>query len=335
MGNLNFVLIGCGAIAEKHAAIISSIGSLIAVCDIDKKKADGFAKRYNAKKYFSSQKLFQKEKEIDVAVICTPNALHPEHVIQALKSGCHVLCEKPMAISTAKAKRMIKTAIKYKRKLFVVKQNRFNPPVAYIKELLNKNKLGKIYSFQLNCFWNRANDYYKKSNWKGIKKLDGGVLYTQFSHFIDLVYWYFGDLKPVYARIKNIAHKKVSALEDEGVIIFQTTSGILGGFNYTLNAYQKNMEGSLTIFAEKGTLKIGGQYLNTLEYFEVKDEVMPVLPKGNPANDYGGYKGSMGNHELVYKNLLEVITGKSKNYISGEDGIKSVEIIEKIYHAGK
>ena len=335
MSKLNFALIGCGAIAQKHAALISSFGRLQAVCDTNKKKANSFAGKYNTSKYFSIDKLFQHEKNIDVAVICTPNALHAEHTITALKNGCHVLCEKPMSISVLQARQMIKTAYRYKRKLIVVKQNRFNPPVAFVKQLLQKNKLGSIYSFQVNCFWSRDNNYYKNSSWRGTRKMDGGVLYTQFSHFIDLLYWYFGDIQSVKSIKKNIAHTKVSELEDEGVALLQTNSGIIGTVNYTINAYKKNMEGSVTIFGEKGTVKIGGQYLNKLDYFELENETMPVLPEGKPANQYGHYEGSMSNHEMVCKNLIEVIAGNNKTYVSGEEGIKSVEIIEKIYRACK
>ncbi|RTL57217.1 MAG: Gfo/Idh/MocA family oxidoreductase [Sphingobacteriales bacterium] len=335
MKSLNFALIGCGAIGKRHAAIISSMGVLKAVCDTDIKKAKAFARQYDARFYTDINLLLNKETGIDVAVICTPNGLHPEHAIAALSGGCHVLCEKPMAITTVSARKMINTAIKFKRKLFVVKQNRYNPPVAFVQELLQKKQLGKLYSFQVNCFWNRDVQYYRNSLWRGTKKLDGGVLFTQFSHFIDLIYWFFGEVKTIKAFRQNIAHKKVSELEDTGSAILQMKSGVSGSINYSVNSYKKNMEGSITIFGEKGTVKIGGQYLNKLEYLCWGKNSIPELKEGKGANQYGFYEGSMSNHELVYENLISILNGSSKKYVSGEDGIKSVEIIEKIYRVAK
>lgn len=335
MKPLNFALIGCGAIGKRHAAIISSIGVLKSVCDTDIKKATAFAKQYNTNFYTDINSLLNKETDIDVAVICTPNGLHSQHAVAALSKGCHVLCEKPMAITAASARKMISAAIKYKRKLFVVKQNRFNPPVAFVQDLLHKKQLGKVFSFQVNCFWNRDMKYYQTSSWRGTKKLDGGVLFTQFSHFIDLIYWFFGEVKMVKAFHQNAAHKKVSELEDTGSAILQMNSGVTGSVNYSINSYKKNMEGSITIFGEKGTVKIGGQYLNKLEYLCREKNNIPQLKEGKGANQYGFYEGSMSNHELVYDNLVSILNGSSEKYVSGEDGIKSVEIIEKIYRAAK
>lgn len=331
---LNFALIGCGAIGERHAAIIATHGNLQAVCDIDARKAKAFARRFDSAYYLSTQALFAAEKTIDVAVVCTPNGLHHLHTTEALKNGAHVLCEKPMAITAAHARKMIAAAKHYNRKLFVVKQNRYNPPVAFVQQLLAQKKLGRVYSFQLNCFWNRNTSYYQQSDWKGTQKYDGGVLFTQFSHFIDLLCWYFGTLSVVKAVWQNVAHSTVSEVDDEGAVLLTDPSGMLGSVHYTINAHKKNMEGSLTIFGEKGTVKIGGQYLNTLEYFEVKGMRKPTLPAGKKANEYGYYQGSMSNHEAVYKNLSAVLRGKTTTYVSGEDGLRSVELIERIYGEG-
>lgn len=335
MKRLNFALIGCGAIGKRHASIIAATGILKAVCDVDRLKVNNFSRQYGAVAYLSFAELLKKEKGIDVVVICTPNGLHAEHSIAALKNGSHVLCEKPMAISSITAKKMIAAAAKYNRKLFVVKQNRFNPPVAFIQNVLIKKKLGKVYSFQVNCFWNRNDQYYLNSPWRGTAQLDGGVLFTQFSHFIDLIYWFFGEVKSVKSIQHNYAHKKVSALEDTGVALLKMKSGVTGAIHYSINSYQKNMEGSVTIIAEKGTVKIGGQYLNTLEYLSWHNNEMPDMAAGNEANKYEGYEGSMSNHELVYDNLVKNLSGKARKYVSGEDGLKSVEIIEKINRAAR
>ena len=269
--------------------------------------------------------------EIEIISVCTPNYLHASHSILALNHGKHVLCEKPLAIQVADAQKMIDAAERNQKKLFVVKQNRYNPPIVALKSLLNDNTLGKINSFQINCFWNRPHEYYI-STWKGKKELDGGTLFTQFSHFIDLLYWLLGDVKSVKANISNFQHAEID-IEDAGVVIFEMTSGAIGTMNYNVNAYKKNMEGSITLFGDKGTIKIGGQYLNTIEYQSIEGQLIDVNELGNPANDYGFYQGSMSNHDKVYENLLKAIEDSDSQFASAQDGMKTVEIIEMIFEA--
>ena len=229
------------------------------------REATALAEKYKVSAFESLEEMLSANPDLDVVSVCTPNGLHAEHSIQALKAGKHVLCEKPMAISVKDCSAMIHAAERANKRLFIVKQNRFNPPVVAVKDLIDQGKLGKIYSVQLNCFWNRNAEYYKNS-WKGTKDLDGGTLYTQFSHFIDLLYWFLGDVESVDAFTGNFDHQGLIEFEDTGVVILKFLTGAIGTINYTVNAYKKNMEGSLTIFAEKGTVKIGGQYLNELEY---------------------------------------------------------------------
>jgi predicted dehydrogenase len=321
-------IIGCGRIGHRHAEQISRFATLTAVCDTIPEKADKLGLAYHTKTYYSLDDLLINEKDIDVVTVCTPNGLHAMHCIKALKSGKNVLCEKPLCINVDDAKKMIEAALENNKKLFVVKQNRYNPPVAFVKEILKNNSLGKIFSFQLNCFWNRPADYY--TDWKGTKNLDGGTLFTQFSHFIDLLYWYFGDVATVQSIKKNYQHPAI-AFEDSGLVLFEMQSGVTGGMNYSVNTYQQNMEGSLTILAEKGSLKIGGQYLNELEYFNVENIATPILQKGNSANTYGFYQGSMSNHDKIYQNLLLALDNDAHDFASAEDGLKTVEIIQKIY----
>ena len=332
--SLQFAIIGCGNIAKRHAEQIQAVGKLAAVCDIIISKAEELGKKYNAEAFLSVEELFASKNKIDVAVICTPNGLHASHSIISLKARCHVLCEKPMAINSSDCLAMIHEAEKAGKYLFVVKQNRFNPPVIAVKKLLDEQKLGNIYSIQLNCFWNRDAKYYEDS-WKGTMELDGGTLFTQFSHFIDLLYWMFGDIKKVKAFTNNFAHKNSIEFEDTGVIILEFENDIIGTINYTVNSFQKNMEGSLAIFGEKGTVKIGGQYLNELEYQQIQDHVITGLPLGNTANEYGFYQGSMSNHDKVYQNLVDVINNNASMAASSHDGLKTVEIIEKIYAAAE
>jgi predicted dehydrogenase len=333
MDKLKFAIIGCGRISERHAEQISRLAVLQAVCDKIGSRAEGIGKMYGSKIYTGYDDLLLNEKDIDVISVCTPNGLHAEHSIKAFRHGFHVLCEKPMAISVYDCGEMIKEAERANRRLFVVKQNRYNPPVRAIKEALDENRLGRILSVQLNCFWNRNREYYNQSDWKGTIKLDGGTLFTQFSHFVDLLYWMFGDIRRVEAIIKNSNHDKIIEFEDSGVVIVEFYNGIIGTINYTVNSFAKNMEGSLTIFGENGTVKIGGQYLNELEYQNIRDFRITDLPVGNPPNNYGQYTGSMSNHNLVYENVIDVLINKGTIGTNGFEGLKTVEIIDKIYTA--
>ena len=327
---LKFGIVGCGRIAHRHAEHIQAMGVLLAVCDTDSEKARSFGEKYKVKYFKGLEEMLAACPEIEVVSICTPNGLHAVHSITALKAGFHVLCEKPMALTVSDCSSMINAAERANKRLFIVKQNRFNPPVEAVKKLIDDGKLGKIYSVQLNCFWNRNDDYYKNS-WKGTKDMDGGTLFTQFSHFIDLLYWFVGDVESVSASTANFHHKGLIEFEDTGMVILKFINGAIGTVNYTVNAYKKNMEGSLTIFAEKGTVKIGGQYLNELEFQSLEGEPISNLPAGNPPNNYGQYLGSMSNHDKVYQNLISVLEGKGTIATSGLEGLKTVEIIEKIY----
>lgn len=332
--DLRFALVGCGRIAGRHAEQIQKVGHLVAACDVQTERADALAKAYDARSCACIEDMLSEGNAIDVVAVCTPNGLHAEHTIAALKAGCHVLCEKPMAISVADCGAMIQAAERANRRLFIVKQNRFNPPVVAVKELLDTGRLGRLYSVQLNCFWNRNTDYYRDS-WKGSLDLDGGSLYTQFSHFIDLLYWFVGDVKDAFAMVDNFAHRDTVEFEDTGVVALRFHNGVLGTVNFTTNAFERNMEGSLTIFAERGTIKIGGQYLNELEYQRIDNFEITGLPAGNPANSYGQYQGSMSNHDRVYENLVDVLTRNGMIATNGYEGLKTVEIIDKVYTAAR
>ncbi len=329
---LRFAIIGCGRIAQRHAEHINSKAQLTAVCDFIPEKADALAHQYHANVYYSITDLLKDTNSFDVLSVCSPNGLHAEHSILGLNAGVHVLCEKPMALTVSDCGRMIQAAEKNNRRLFAIKQNRYNPPVAAVKKLIDEGKLGKINSIQLSCFWNRDEAYYDNS-WKGTKDLDGGTLFTQFSHFVDLLYWMVGDVEEVNAMMGNYEHQKSIEFEDTGVVILRFTNGAIGTINYTVNSYQKNMEGSLTIFAEKGTVKIGGQYLNELEYQLIDGIKIENLPEGNRPNNYGTYIGSMSNHNLVYDNVIEVLEKGASITTSAFEGLKTVEIIQKIYAA--
>lgn len=325
-------IVGCGRIGNRHAKHIATYAQLAAVCDNVEEKAQSLGSEYSVPSFTSIEAMLAADIDIDVVAICSPNGLHASHSISALNAGYHVLCEKPMGVNVAECGEMINCAEKNNRRLFAIKQNRFNPPVAAVKEAIDEGKLGKILSVQLSCFWNRNTDYYANS-WKGTLDLDGGTLYTQFSHFIDLLYWMVGDIKSVEGFSANAAHQDVIEFEDSGVVALKFHNGALGTVNYTVNSFGKNMEGSLSIFGEKGTVKIGGQYLNELEYQHIEDFKIENLPEGNTANNYGNYQGSMSNHDRVYQNLVAVLQNNAPISTSAFEGLKTVEIIDKIYSA--
>jgi UDP-N-acetyl-2-amino-2-deoxyglucuronate dehydrogenase len=289
---VKFSLIGAGRIAQRHAEHIVNNGKLIAVCDNDPQALRKFVEAYPyIKAYNSIEELLENDTESDVVNICTPNGLHCPHAIKAMQAGKHVVVEKPMALNTSDCMSMIATSKVMHRHLFVVKQNRFNPPILKLKEVLDNNLLGNIYSAQLNCFWNRNERYFNGSSWKGTHKMDGGILYTQFSHFIDLFVWVLGRVRIVKVFANNYNHINTIEFDDTVAAITKFESGVIGTMNFTINAFNKNMEGSITLFGEKGTVKVGGQYLNELEYQNIDSYTIKDIAQGKPSNDYGDYQG--------------------------------------------
>lgn len=333
MEKIRFAIIGCGAIAARHAIHIKNYGELVAVCDLQEEKALAFANQFQVPYYLTMEELISSERTVDVMVICTPNGLHAAQSVQALRQGYHVLVEKPMALTSADGKTMMQAAAAAGKQLFTVMQNRFNPPVQAVKKLLDAGSFGKLYSVQVTCFWNRDQSYYQSSSWRGTKALDGGILFTQFSHFIDLLYWFFGEVDRVMSVMDNMAHPTTSELEDVGGVLLRFKNGIISTIHFSVNSFQTNREGSLTISGEKGMVKIGGEYLNRIDYAEFQDAVLPVLPTSAGVNDYGTYRGSMSNHDLVYQNLVATLQQGTPFYADTMDGLKTVEIIEKIYQA--
>jgi predicted dehydrogenase len=210
-------------------------------------------------------------------------------------------------------------------------QNRYSPPSAWLKEVVSSGKLGKIYMVQVNCYWNRDSRYYKPGNWKGSSVTDGGTLFTQFSHFIDIMFWLFGDIKNVQARFFDFNHETLTEFEDSGIVSFDFVKGGAGCLNFSTSVYDTNLESSITIVAEHGSIKVGGQYMNEVEYCHIKDYTMPVLPESSPANDYGHYKGSAANHHFVIENVVDTLKGRTVATTNALEGLKVVEIIEKIY----
>lgn len=329
---IKFAVIGSGHIGKRHGEMIrrNPESELVAMCDV-KDKSDLGLDEFNIPLLSSAQALFNSDIEFDVVSVCTPNGLHAEHTLMALENKKHVVIEKPMALNVADCEKIIFKALQVSRHVFCVMQNRYSPPSFWLKELVDKKILGRIFMVQLNCYWNRDERYYNGKNWKGSPTLDGGTLFTQFSHFIDIMYWLFGDITDINARFADFNHGKLTAFEDSGVVNFNFVNGGIGSINYSTSVWDKNLESSITILAENGSVKIGGQYMNEVEYCHVNNYKMPELPPVNPANDYGYYKGSAANHHYIIENVISTIKGRTIATTNALEGLKVVDIIERIY----
>lgn len=341
MANIKFAIVGLGFVGKRHAAMIAAHpeAELVALCDaLDKTELSLGA--FEELPFFQSlSQLLESSLAFDVLCVCTPNGLHAEQAIAALQAEKHVVIEKPMALKKADCERVIYKALNVSRQVFVVMQNRYSPPSVWLKTLLQQGYLGAIYMVQINCYWNRDERYYfpqgKKHPWKGSKELDGGTLFTQFSHFIDILYWLFGDITDIKASFANFAHAESIDFEDTGSVSFKLVNGGMGCINYSTALPRNNLESSITIIGERGTVKVGGQYMNEVLHCDVEDYTMPELPAVQPPNDYGTYKGSAANHHFVIANVVDVLKGRKQITTNALEGLKVVEMIEKIYDSSK
>ncbi|MBP9933015.1 MAG: Gfo/Idh/MocA family oxidoreductase [Chitinophagaceae bacterium] len=337
MSTINFAVVGCGHIGKRHAEMISrnQESRLLALIDV-KDRANLGVDQYDVPFYNTLEDFLKspEAQQTDVVNIASPNGFHASQAMQCLESHKHVVIEKPMALNKQDAEKVIFKALHVHKHVFAVMQNRYSPPSAWIKELIESNKLGQIYMVQLNCYWNRDNRYYKPESWHGKLELDGGTLFTQFSHFIDLMYWLFGDIQNIQSRFNNFNHSKLTEFkEDSGVIQFEFVNGGMGCVNFSTSIWDCNLESSMTIIAENGSVKIGGQYMDKVEYCHVKDYQMPELAPTNPGNDYGAYKGSAANHHFVIENVVDVLKGRNQITTNALEGLKVVEIIERMYQS--
>lgn len=316
-----FAIIGCGNISGRHAENIARVGRLSAVCDIVPERADSMAAKYNAKAYYSIDELLLRENEVEIISVCTPNGLHAEHIIKSLQAGKDVLTEKPLCLTKAAAWQIIETEKLCRRKLYVVKSARYNPILKELKKIVTHNGLGKLYSFHLNCIWNRPDKYY--TDWKGKVFPDGGTLYNQFSHYIDIMLWLFGEMKEAKGFMKNAAHQSSIEFEDTGAAAFLMNNNMIGSIHWSVNAFQKNHEIGLSITAEKGTIKIGGEYLNEVQYVNTS----------SPISLLSFSKDALKSHKLLYDHLTESSSNNENSFPDAFDGLRTVETIEKIYKA--
>lgn len=329
---LKFGIIGQGYIGKRHSDVIKKNVNceLIAVCDImplSKLNLDLLGEHF----YSSAEEMLNSHPEIDIVCICTPNGLHAEHAMLCLSHNKHVIIEKPMALNKADCEKIVHKSLQLDKKVFCVMQNRYSPPSIWLKHIIDSGKIGEVYLVQLNCYWNRDSRYYKKGGWKGTSLLDGGTLFTQFSHWIDIMYWIFGDIHNIHAKFKDFNHNDLTEFEDSGFISFDFKNEGVGILNYSTSVWNKNLESSITIIGSRGSIKIGGQYMDKVEICDIENYEMPSLPPTNPANNYGVYVGSANNHSNVIQNVVQTLYGSDQITTNALDGLKVVEIIEKIY----
>ena len=329
---IRFGVVGCGRIGSRHAAHIAANprAELAAVCDVREERARAFAAEYGGAP--SSSLAAMLGTPLDVVSICTPSGMHAEMSCAALAAGVHVLCEKPMALSLADCERVVRAEAASDRRFFLVKQNRYNAPVRALKDAVFRGRLGRVTLVGSDVLWNRNRAYYEADDWKGTMAQDGGALMTQCSHFLDLMLWIGGRVTSVTARMANLAHDYIET-EDTGVIQLAFEGGAIGALTYTTCTYRQSLEGSLSVIGTDGTVKIGGQYLNSLEQWDVKDlprptdaDEVPLLPGAD-----GTYRSSKSRHGDVIENVVAVLLDGQDIKTNSAQGRESVEVMQAAY----
>ncbi|MEY3928183.1 MAG: hypothetical protein RJA97_1190 [Bacteroidota bacterium] len=332
MSSSKFAVVGCGRIGQRHIEMIRNLehAELVATCDVRSAKELGLPAGIP---HYSTLDALLANHSLDVLAIASPNGMHAAQALQGIESGAHVIIEKPMALHKSDAERVLHAALQRGRYVFGVMQNRYSPPSEWLKSVVDQGLMGDIFQVHIDCFWNRDDRYYHPGGWHGTKDLDGGTLFTQFSHFIDILYWVFGDVKPLSALLRNYNHSHSIAFEDSGLVHFALPQhgAALGSLNYSTSVWDANLESSMTIIGSKGSIKVAGQYMNEVVHCHIEGYSMPELAPSNPPNDYGPYKGSAANHMYVYENVRDVLGGTKPITTNALEGLKVVEIIESIY----
>jgi UDP-N-acetyl-2-amino-2-deoxyglucuronate dehydrogenase len=325
-------LVGCGRISGSHLAAIDNVDGLelTAVADAEIERATGIAEERGIPAFRAVEELVGAV-ECDLVAICTPSGLHPAHGIAAARAGCHVVTEKPMAISLADADALVKACDAADVHLFVVKQNRLNPAVQLLRRAVEKGRFGRIYLANTTVRWARPQDYYDSARWRGTWEFDGGAIMNQASHYVDLLQWLVGPVESVAAKTATLARRIET--EDTGVAVLKFRSGALGVIEVTVLTYPRNMEGSITVLGEKGTVKVGGTAVNRVEHWQFADydddDKLVDAAATSPPSVYGF------GHEGYYRNVLAVLRGEAEPGTDGREGRKSLELILGIYESAK
>ena len=325
-------LVGCGRISKNHFEAIDKIDGLelVAVCDADPLRAKQAGEQWKVP-HFTSYEHMLADSKADVVTIATPSGLHTEQGIAAAQAGKHVVMEKPMAISLTGADALVHACDKAGVQLFVVKQNRLNPPVQLLKRAVDRNRFGRIYMASCRVHWARPQEYYDQAPWRGTWEFDGGAFMNQASHYVDLIQWLVGPVESVIAKTATQA-RKIEA-EDSGVAVLKFRNGAIGVIEVNVLTYPRNWEGSISIIGERGSAKIGGTAVNKVEHWSFADydddDKLIETASTSPASVYGF------GHEGYYRNVLAVLRGEAQPETDGRAGRKSLELILGIYESAK
>lgn len=326
---IRIAIVGCGRISKNHFGSIEKHENsleLIAVCDNDNTVLEKYQHQYRVPGYQRLESMLESE-QIDVVAICTPSGLHAEQATLVARYGVHVLTEKPMATRWQDGMRMVKACDEAGVNLFVVKQNRKNATLQLLKRAIEEKRFGRIYMVHINVFWTRPQDYYDQAKWRGTWELDGGAFMNQASHYVDLIDWLIGPVESVQAMTGTLARD--IEVEDTGVMNIKWRSGALGSMSVTMLTYPKNLEGSITILGEKGTVRVGGVAVNDIQNWEFEDE-REYDTKIKEANYETTSVYGFG-HPLYYKNVIDVLCGKTEPETDGREGLRSLELLIAAY----
>jgi len=332
---LNFALVGCGRIAKRHSELLGfneiNGAKLVSVCDNVIDKANKIAEQFKVSAYQDMDEMMKSE-SIDVVVVLTPSGLHAEHVINLSKYGKHIMVEKPMALTVEDTENMIYACDVNDVKLFVIKQNRFNVPVVKLREALDAGRFGKLTLGTVRVRWARHQAYYDQDPWRGTWAMDGGVLTNQASHHVDMLEWMMGDVESVFAKMTT-ALADVET-EDTAIVTLKFKNGALGIIEATTATRPTNLEGSISILGEHGTVVVGGVAVNEMQTWVFEDEQegdSSILEEFsvNPPNVYGF------GHQAYYEHVVDCIVNGSVNLVDGLQGRKSIELISAIYESAE
>jgi predicted dehydrogenase len=330
---IRFGLLGCGRIAKRHSELLGgghiAGAKLMAVCDDVRERADAIGSRFNVPAFYHLDDLLARD-DIDAVSVLTPSGMHPRHAIAVAKAGKHVIVEKPMALRLEDADAMIRACDQAGVKLFVVKQNRFNVPVVKAREALEAGRFGRLVLGTVRVRWCRDQSYYDQDEWRGTWAYDGGVLSNQASHHVDMLEWFFGDVVSVHARAVT-ALVNIEA-EDTAVATLKFRNGALGIIEATTAVRPKDLEGSLSILGEKGTVEIAGFAVNQIRHWQFAKELpsdKDVMEKFsvNPPNVYGF------GHQAYYEHVVKCLSDQSPALVDGLQGRKSLELISALYES--
>lgn len=325
---IRIAIVGCGRISKNHFGSIETHKDnleLVAICDNNNEVLEQYKQRYMVPGYLRLDSMLESE-QIDIVALCTPSGIHADQATIAASFGVHVMTEKPMATRWQDGVRMVKACDNASVRLFVVKQNRRNSTLQLLRRAIDEKRFGKIHMVNLNVFWTRPQEYYDQAKWRGTWEFDGGAYMNQASHYVDLLDWLIGPVEKVQAMMSTTRDIEV---EDTGVLNVRWRNGALGSMSVTMLTYPKNMEGSITILGEKGTVRIGGVAVNDIQHWEFSDE-KDYDQKIKEANYETTSVYGFG-HPLYYKNVIDVLRGESAPETDGREGLKSLELLIAAY----